>query len=144
MSMLIPRPPGIAFIEAQMVDTCTITRDALGVEDAVLDRDTGELTDPSAPETIYSGKCILKEVVTKDILFEQGGQYQERDMMKALLPVTAEGIQLGDVLTLTATAYNADFLGIEMRVFQVQGGTHKVYTSLLVEKIVEDKQAISR
>lgn len=144
MSMLIPRPPGIAFIEAQMVDTCLITRDALGVEDAVLDRDTGELTDPSDVETIYSGKCILKEIITKDILFEQGGQYQERDMMKALLPVSAEGIALGDIFTLTATAYNDDMLDLELRVFKVEGGTHRVYTALFVEKIVEDKQAISR
>lgn len=145
MTLAIPRSMGTSFIESFMVDEVVITRDALGIEDAVLDMGTLELVDSGATDaTIYDGLCIVKEVNTKDIQFERGEKYLTRDMYKMMIPVSATGIQVGDRAVLGACAYDPDLVGMELRVFQTQKSSHRVYRAMLVERVEEDKGAISR
>lgn len=107
--------------EARMVDACTITR---GGGAPVFDPDTGTYTDPAA-STIYTGAC---EVQISDGLTarqtEAGGAELTVTRVTVKVPMSAEGVQVGDVVTITASVHDPDLVGQE---FTVVAGFAKTF-----------------
>lgn len=91
-----------------MLETCTITR---GGGAPTFDGTTGTYTTP-AGTTIYSGPC---EVQVSDGLTAQsedaGGADVTLTRVTVKVPITATGIQIDDVVTITASALDPDLVG---------------------------------
>lgn len=132
----IPRALGVAFIEAKMVDSCTITRDVRGVDDAVLNEATGELESSIEDTAIYSGNCLLTMINTGDKEFLNAEGKFDYNVYKVLLPKnsTTEAIRIGDTFTLTTSVYLSDASGKTYRVRHIESTTHQVYKRILVER----------
>lgn len=96
-----------------MVDACAITR-AGGAP--TFDPNTGTYTDP-ADSPVYTGAC---EVQISDGLnastSEVGGQVVTERRVTVKVPVSAEGIQIDDVVTITASDLDPDLVGQRFRV----------------------------
>lgn len=109
--------------EARMVDACTITRS--GGEET-LNPTTGVYTTP-APTTIYSGAC---EVQVSDGLnaqeTEAGGQVVTQRRVTVKVPMSVTGVQVDDVVTITASALDADLVD---EVFRVVGEFAKSFAT---------------
>lgn len=98
--------------EALQVDTCTIKRRT----GETTDLDTGVVTPTYT--TVYSGKCRLKLAVAT-ARPEDVGQAQVFMQHPILsLPATTTGVQVDDVVTITASALMPSLVG---RVFHVRG-----------------------
>lgn len=107
---------GQAAGEAGMVDTCEITRS------------TGSTTDPfsgvetATTATVYTGKCRVQQ---------SGSQAQQQDVGEAYvllqnaeiqLPISAVGLQVGDLVTITAAGRDPDLVD---RAFRIRDLMHK-------------------
>lgn len=90
--------------EWMMEDSCTITRDPLFVADSTLDTVTGVLTAPS-PETIeiYDGPCTVTPEAREQSDAEEGAAPMVRSRYRATIPLSADEVVIGDVLTVTAS-----------------------------------------
>lgn len=81
--------PAVAAVERLMDDTCTITRDPAGTDDAVLNQVTGLLEDN--PESlIYSGKCSIRMSAAGVASY-------------ITIPLSAPELLAGDVVLVTST-----------------------------------------
>lgn len=82
-----------------MIDTASVTRSG---SEPVFDPDTGDLT-PAASTTVYSGPCRLRQPTSgeSEILF--GDEQLTRTRFIACLPHDAAGLQVDDVITITAS-----------------------------------------
>lgn len=98
--------------EARMVDACTIVR--LGSE--TFNPTIGEYT-TAAPTSLYVGAC---EVQVSDGLNAQeqetGGQVVTQRRVTVKVPMSVTGVQVDDVVTITAAALDADLVGQAFRV----------------------------
>lgn len=93
--------------EALMVDSCTITRDGGA---PTFDPNTGTYTDP-AGSTVYTGAC---QVQLSDGLSarssEAGGTELITSRVTVKIPVSATGVRVGDVVTITAATLDPDLV----------------------------------
>lgn len=104
--------------EAGMVDACTIAR----VAGRSTDTTTGAVTDTAS--ALYAGKCRVQqhrasatdEDVAEDRLLLLRIEVQ--------LPMSVTGLAVGDVITVTASAHDADLVGREFRVRDLAHKTH--------------------
>jgi hypothetical protein len=97
--------------ERLMVDTCAITR----VTSTVTNPDTGQLTRTSIP--VYTGKCRLKLPVAIGRPDDVGGAQEFTQHPILSLPATTTGVQIDDLVTITASALMPSLVG---RVFHVR------------------------
>lgn len=102
--------------EAGMIDVCVIRR----VTGAITNPSTGERVPTYA--TPYTGPCRIQQRAAV-----AGGQNAGEDYVLLLrlevqLPMTVTGLQVGDQVTITASAHDADLVG---RVFRVHDLAHK-------------------
>lgn len=113
-----------------MVDACTITRSG-GVP--TLNPTTGLYTTPAAT-TVYTGAC---EVQISDGLnaqtAEAGGQVVTERRVTIKVPISAEGIETGDLVTITASALDPDLVNQEFRVLAGFAKSHATARRLQVE-----------
>lgn len=111
MSRALVLARGRLAAEVGMVDTCTIQRRTGQTEDEF----SGVVTDTYVQ--VYAGRCRLQQ---------PGSQAQQQDVGEASillyrvelqLPISATGLQTGDLVTITASAHDADLVG---KVFYVR------------------------
>jgi hypothetical protein len=101
-----------------MVDTCVITRTAT----SVVDLDTGVITGTTT--TVYSGKCRLKlpVAVARPSLVGQAQDFLQHPILS--LPATTTGVQINDVLTITASLLMPSLVGRIFHVRAIPGQSH--------------------
>jgi len=99
-----------------MTDTCTITR-ITGTTIA----DNGD-TSPTTTE-VYDGPCRVRPRQTQDRMVEHGGAEVGVGDLVVSLPISATGIEPGDLVTITASAYDADTVGRRMTVLGAVHGS---------------------
>ncbi len=96
-----------------MLDACTITR---GGGEPTFNPTTGAYTTP-AGSTIYTGVC---EVQISDGLnartSEAGGQVVTERRVTVKVPISVVGVEVDDIVTITASALDADLVGQTFRV----------------------------
>lgn len=118
--------------EARMVDACTITRPT----DEETFNDTTGTYDTSGVETIYSGRC---EVQLSDGLnargTEAGGSDVSITRLTVKIPVSAVGVQVDDLVTITAATWDVDLAGQKFGVIAGHSKTHATARRLEVERI---------
>ena len=120
MSRAIVLARGQTAAAAGMVDACTITR----VTGRTTDTTTGEVTDTTS--TLYTGACRVQQQ-TADARREDVGE--DRLLLLRIevqLPMSVTGLQVGDRITITASAHDADLLG---RVFRAHDLAHKTHAT---------------
>lgn len=108
---------GRAAAERLMVDTCTITRPGV----ASLNETTGVVTRTST--TVYSGACRVKPDAAPG-----ESQSGEREVVTrrfiVSIPITETGVDVDDVVTVTASDLDPALVGVELVVGGVVTGSH--------------------
>jgi hypothetical protein len=109
-----------AAAERNMVDACTVTRYTV----TATDRETGVQT--RTPTSIYSGRCRVQQRAAA----RPGGR---RDVGEASvvevdyvlqLPMSVTGVQVEDVVAITASGLDPDLPGRKFRVASQAAKTH--------------------
>lgn len=85
-----------------MVDTCTITRDPDFTDDSTLNTSTGVLTGAGTVE-VYDGPCMVAPQERQQSATEEGGAPQVRSRYRVTIPLSADEVVVGDVVTITAS-----------------------------------------
>ncbi len=110
---------GRAAAETLMVDSATITRSAAGFTNP----DTGEQA--STITTIYTGKCRIQQRVPGGV--RPGDAGEAYDLMLSIelqIPMSVTGVQVGDIVTVTACAHDPDLPGRRFLVRELAHKTH--------------------
>ena len=119
--------------EGRMVDACTITRAGSG--DTTFDPNTGTYTD-AADTTIYTGRC---EVQVSDGLNAQtsdvGGHLVTDMRVTVKVPMSVDGVWVGDVVTITASELDPDLVGKTYRVLGTFAKSFATARRLQVEEV---------
>jgi hypothetical protein len=105
-----------ASIEAQMVDTCTITRQN---GQPTVNANTGALTYPAPPAAVYAGKCLIDQMSARAKVL--AGFDAELDVFDVALPMAATGIRRGDLLHVDACTNDAELAGDDLQVGPTYG-----------------------
>ena len=100
--------PGLrAQAESLMVDACTVTRAGEPFWDEV----TGTYT-PGAGSTLYTGKCRVRMPDASSSETEAGeASWSLRGAVVSLPVVGSESVRVGDVVTVTASVWDAALVG---------------------------------
>jgi hypothetical protein len=106
--------------EAGMVDACTITR----VTGRSTDTTTGAVTPTTS--TLYTGKCRVQQQQAQATTEDVGEDQVLLLRLEVQLPMSVTGLQVGDRITVTASAHDADLVG---RVFRVHDLAHKTHAT---------------
>jgi hypothetical protein len=106
---------GRAAAEAGMVDACTVTRAGMPVTDA-----NGDVT--STPTTVYTGKCRVQQHQATADEKDIGEDNLLLLRVEVQLPMSVTGLEVGDVITMTASANDPDLPG---RAFRIHDLAHK-------------------
>lgn len=105
--------------EASFVDACTIRR----VTGTTVDDHSGEPTPTYLSPNPYSGKCRVQQALVQSTREDAGEDNVLLLRLEVQLPVVgSQGIEVGDVLTITASVNDPDLPG---RVFLVRDLAHK-------------------
>lgn len=133
------RTMGKAFIERRMIDTCSVDRDIKGVFDAVLNEATGELESNISDSNIYTGKCLIAMINSRDKEILSAEMPFSFNVYSALLPRNANStaIRIGDILTITESGNDPTMVGNAYRVKHAEQATHPLYTRILIEDKAE-------
>lgn len=114
-----------------MVDTCTITRPTgFSTPDPL----TGAVTVTGT--TLYAGKCQISTYEAHEQVVSMPGQAMTRQRYVAKVPVGIGPFQIGDVVTITASTFDALLVG---RQYSVVAFLHKSIATaqrLQVEEVV--------
>lgn len=105
-----------AAAERGMADTCTITR----VTGRSTDTTTADVT--TTTTTIYTGVCRVQQGQAQAGREDVGEDHLLLLRLEVQLPVAVTGLAVGDRITITAAAHDAD---LEGRVFRVHDLAHK-------------------
>jgi hypothetical protein len=115
--------------EAGMVDACTVTR----IGTRVTDTTSGEVTEPVT--TLYAGRCRVQQaqaVATEETV---GEDHLLMLRLEVQLPMSVTGLRVGDLITITASAHDAD---LPARVFRVHDLAHKTHATARRVQCVEE------
>lgn len=105
--------------EAGMRDTCSIRR-AIGT---AVDDNTGDET--IAWEQLYAGKCRVQQRSEANSQQETPGEdYQLLQRVELQLPMSVTGLREADEVTITASAHDADLVGVVFLVRDLFAKTH--------------------
>lgn len=118
-----------AISESSMVDECTITRRSSTTR--VLNVSTGLYNDP-APDTIYTGACRVRPLLTGKDMKESAGAPLTLRQYGATLPHTVNDVAEGDILTVTASD-DAQLEGRPLYVLSVGFLSDNVHRRLMLE-----------
>lgn len=111
-----------------MVDACTITR----IGERVTDTTTGEVTEPTS--TLYTGKCRVQQSATQAQREDAGEDHLLLLRFEVQLPMSVTDLEVGDLVTVTASAHDPDLPG---RVFRVHDLAHKTHATARRVQCVE-------
>lgn len=119
---------GRAAAAANMVDACTITR--IGAR--VTNTTSGEVTEPVS--TLYSGQCRVQQAKADATREDVGEDHLLLLRIEVQLPMSVTGLEVGDRITVTASAHDADLPG---RVFLIHDLAHKTHATARRVQCVE-------
>jgi hypothetical protein len=119
---------GRAAVEALMVDACTITR--VGERDT--DTTTGEVTEPVS--TLYTGQCRVQQAQAQATEETVGEDHLLLLRLEVQLPMSVTGLEVGDLITITASGHDPDLPG---RVFRIHDLAHKTHATARRVQCVE-------
>ena len=106
--------------EAGMVDACTITR----VTGQVTDTTSGEVTDTVVQP--YAGPCRVQQAQAQAQREDVGEDRLLLLRLEVQLPVDGtDGLQVGDAITVTVAAHDADLVNRVFRINDLAHATHK-------------------
>jgi hypothetical protein len=107
--------------EQLMLDACTITREAGA---GSFNTTTGTFT-PATPTTLYAGKCRVKHAggQSGDRQVQQGEEQVGLWPFVVSVPTTVVNLRPDDIVTVTASAIDADLVGLVLRVRDVVQGS---------------------
>jgi hypothetical protein len=106
--------------EAGMVDACTIRRI------------TGESTNPDTGAVVrtyatqYTGECRVQQAKAAANQQDAGEDYVLLLRLEVQLPMSVTGLEVGDEITITASAHDAD---LSDRVFLIRDLAHKTHAT---------------
>lgn len=101
-----------ADVESLMLDTCTAVRPGTITTDPV----SGKVTRPLAP--VYDGKCRLRQPATQPRETVAGEHEHTVQETRWDTPVGSGPFQVGDIVTMTTAALDAQLVG---RTYKVTG-----------------------
>jgi hypothetical protein len=113
---------GRAKAESLMLDTIRITR-ATGT--TTWDEQTGRET-AGTPTTVYQGKCRVQRRNVAEQTPEAGERTVTTQAVEVHIPVSATGVQVGDVGTVLTASMDSELVG---RRFRVTGLAHKTFAT---------------
>ena len=119
-----------AHAESLMVDTATITRH---VDGWVIDPETGYEV-PAPPLTVYEGKAKVASYQPYETAPDVGGQTVVTQRYYVHVPVTAGPFEVGDLVTITASANAPSTTGRTFRVAGLHEKTWQTAQRLLVDE----------
>lgn len=119
MSVSVALAAGRRAAERLMVDQCTIRRR------------TGETTDDDGNVTptysdLYAGRCRIQQHVGQAAQADVGEDYQLLLRLEVHLPMSVVGLEVGDVIEVTASVHDSDLPG---RSFVVRDLAHKSHAT---------------
>lgn len=118
--------------EARMVDACTVTRPTAG---EAFDATTGTY-DTIGTSTVYSGPC---EVQLSDGLnargTEAGGSDVTISRLTVKIPVSATGVRVDDLVTVTSSTFDEELAGQKFAVVAGHSKTFATARRLEVERV---------
>jgi hypothetical protein len=130
---------GKAFIESYMIDECMITRDLPGLSDDTFDENTLELVRSDGDETlIYSGKCLVRAIGTKEMSYEDGDLPVFRKVYTLQIPKDSDHIEIGDTVKVLVSPQDETLEGREFRVMENRFSTHLTYRFMRIEDVQQD------
>lgn len=115
--------------ESRMIDVCRIVRSS---GTPTFDPATGEYDIPD-PTTVYTGKCRVKAATFRALEVEAGEDTAFVIQFLVSLPLTATGIQVRDVLTVTASG-DSDEVGMVLQVDDVPRGAQMTARRLVCKE----------
>lgn len=119
---------GRAHAERLMTDTCVITR-VTGTSIA----SNGDTT--ATTSTIYTGPCRIRPRQTQDRMLEHGGDEVGVGDLVVSVPIAVTGVEPGDVVTITASTYDADAIGRRMTVLGAVHGSQVTARRLTCQEV---------
>lgn len=121
---------GRAAAEALMVDACTIRR----VTGATSDPDTGDETPTYLTPDPYTGKCRIQAQLAQAQREDVGEDHLLLLRLEVQLPMSVVGLEVGDEVTVTASAHDSDLVG---RVFRIHDLMHKTHATSRRVQVIE-------
>lgn len=115
--------------ETLMVDACTIRR-ATGTASSDV---TGAVTPTYT--TLYAGKCRVQQTVPVSKPAEVGQAAIWLQRLQLQLPMAVTGIQSDDLVTVTASALDAELASRTFRVRELGHKTHMTARRLQIEEV---------
>lgn len=119
-----------AAAQALMVDTCTIQHQ------------TGTTTDPLTGvvtptwTTVYTGRCRVQQTLAQGSRVEAGEIEPVVLRLEVQLPVVgSEGVERGDLVTVTASVHDVDLVGRAFRVRDLHHKTHATSRRVQCEEV---------
>jgi hypothetical protein len=109
---------GRSAAEALMVDACTVTR----VGDRGTDTTTGEVTEPTS--TLYTGQCRVQQAQAQATEETVGEDHLLLLRLEVQLPMSVTGLEVGDLITITASVHDPDLPGRVFRIHDLAYKTH--------------------
>lgn len=115
-----------------LVDVCTITRFDQPAFDPPLDPETLEEIEIIPDENaVYSGPCLVHEVLDRRSAQEGGGPVQHRQW-DVLIPHTAPEFVERDVVIVTSSG-NPQAVGIRLSVVSIDRATYQAFRRLITQ-----------
>lgn len=112
------------------------------VDAGTLKRQTGESTNPTTgvvtptyAAPYYTGALRVQLAETLAQVPESGGRTRTLQRLECQVPMSVTGVQVDDVLTVTASALDADLVGRTFRVRSLFHKTHATSRRLEVEEV---------
>ena len=105
--------------EHLMVDACTISAETAPQYDVETDQ---QVTPVGALR--YTGRCRIRPRDNSERVLEAGGQTVALWPYLVSVPMSATGIDLGDVVHIDSCELDPSLVGLVLRVRQVLAGTH--------------------
>lgn len=109
---------GRAAAELGFVDTCTIRRRT----GTTVDDNTG--VESATYEDLYAGMCRVQQRAAQSQEQSPGEDYQLLLRVEVQLPISVEGLRVGDEITVTAAAHDGDLVGAVFLIRDLFAKTH--------------------
>jgi hypothetical protein len=122
---------GRAAAERLMVDECTITR--AGEGEPVFNETTMQY-DPPPGSTVYTGRCRVQLTGAMAGTPEAAERVLVVQRATVQVPISVTGVEVDDVVTITASAHDPDLVGNRYRVRSLFAKTHATARRLEVEE----------
>lgn len=118
-----------ATVEAAMPDRCTITRKGTATFDA------GAGTYSATTATLWSGPCRVVRQATEGREQLVGDEHRIAGRYSAVVPFDADGFDVDDYLTVTATSTDVALAGRPLRIVDVRVGSWALGRHLACEEL---------